>query len=82
MFMYISSAVSNNRSLGAVNGMAQMMISIQRTIGPAAAASSFAFSLENNILGGNFAYVVVLATVWIGLRIAVHLPENMWKHEQ
>jgi hypothetical protein len=58
------------------------MIAIQRTIGPAAAASLFAFSLENNILGGNFAYVVVLATVWIGLRIAVELPENTWKHKQ
>jgi hypothetical protein len=58
------------------------MIAIQRTIGPAAAASLFAFSLENNVLGGNFAYVVVLATVWIGLRIAVGLPENTWKHEQ
>ncbi|KAN0136118.1 MFS general substrate transporter [Lactarius tabidus] len=82
IFMYISSAVPNQRSLGATNGIAQTMIAIQRAIGPAAAASLFAFSLENNILGGNFAYVVVLATVWIGLRIAVQLPENTWKHEQ
>ena len=58
------------------------MIAIQRTIGPAAAASLFAFSLDSNILGGKFVYVVVLATVWIGLRIAVYLPENMWKLEQ
>jgi hypothetical protein len=42
------------------------MVSIQRTIGPAAAASLFAFSLENNILGGNFAYVVMLIVVWLG----------------
>ena len=82
MFMYISSAVPNKRSLGAINGMAQTMISIQRTIGPAAAASLFAFSLENNILGGNFAYIVLLATVWAGLGVAVQLPKTTWKHNE
>jgi hypothetical protein len=58
------------------------MIAIQRTIGPAAAASLFAFSLDNNILGGNFVYVVVLATVWLGLAVAVQLPEKMWNHKE
>jgi hypothetical protein len=56
------------------------MIAIQRTIGPAAAASLFAFSLDNNILGGKFVYVVVLATVWLSLAVAVQLPEKMWKY--
>jgi hypothetical protein len=79
--MYISSAAPKG-SIGATNGISQTMIAIQRTIGPAAAASLFAFSLDSNILGGKFVYVVVLATVWIGLRIAVYLPENMWKLEQ
>ena len=74
--MYIASAAPNKRSLGATNGLAQMMVSIQRTIGPAAAASLFAFSLENNILGGNFAYIVLLATVWAGLGVAVQLPKT------
>ncbi|KAH8993664.1 major facilitator superfamily transporter [Lactarius deliciosus] len=60
IFMYISSAAPNKRSLGATNGLAQTMVSIQRTVGPAAAASLFAFSLDNNILGGNFVYVVLL----------------------
>jgi len=82
VFMFISSAAPNKQSLGATNGVAQMMVAIQRAIGPAAAASLFAFSLDNNILGGNFAYVVVLATVWIALAVAVQLPENMWKQEQ
>ena len=79
--MYISSAAPKG-SIGATNGISQTMIAIQRTIGPATAASLFAFSLDNNILGGKFVYVVVLATVWIGLRIAVYLPENMGKLEQ
>ncbi|KAH9169685.1 major facilitator superfamily domain-containing protein [Lactarius sanguifluus] len=80
IFMYISSAAPNKRSLGATNGVAQTMVSIQRAVGPATAASLFAFSLDNNILGGNFAYVVLHAVVWVGLGVAVQLPRNTWKH--
>ncbi|KAN0136114.1 major facilitator superfamily [Lactarius tabidus] len=79
IFVYISSAAHNKRSLGATNGIAQMMVSIQRTIGPATAASLFAFSLDNNILGGNLAYLVMLAIVFVGLRVAVQLPKSAWK---
>ncbi|KAH8985272.1 MFS general substrate transporter [Lactarius akahatsu] len=78
IFMYISSAAPNKRSLGATNGLAQTMVSIQRTIGPAAAASLFAFSLDNNILGGNFTFVVLPAVVLVGLGIAVQLPRVTW----
>jgi hypothetical protein len=80
MFMYISSASPNKRSLGTTNGIAQMMVSIQRTIGPAAATSLFAFSLDNNVLGGNFVYVMMLGIVWVGLGVAVQLPKNTWDH--
>ena len=80
--MYISTAAPNKRSLGATNGIAQTMVSIQRTVGPAAAASLFAFSLEKNILGGNFAYVVVLGIVSGGLCVAMKLPTNTWKHNE
>jgi MFS family permease len=82
IFMYISSAAPNKRSLGATNGIAQTMVSIQRTVGPAAAASLFAFSLDSNILGGNFAYVVLLVIVWVVLGVALQLPKNTWKHNQ
>ena len=80
--MYISTAAPNKRSLGATNGIAQTVVSIQRTVGPAAAASLFAFSLEKNILGGNFAYIVMLGIVCAGLVVAVQLPKNTWKHNE
>ena len=80
--MYISSAAPNKRSLGATNGIAQMTVSIQRSVGPALAASLFAFSLEKNILGGNFAYVVLIGMVGIGLGVAAQLPRNTWDHYQ
>ena len=80
--MYISSAAPNKRSLGATNGIAQMMVSMQRTVAPAAAASLFAFSLDNNVLGGNFAYAVLLVLVCAGLGVALQLPRSTWKHNQ
>ncbi|KAI0260280.1 major facilitator superfamily domain-containing protein [Gloeopeniophorella convolvens] len=80
VFMYISSAAPNKRSLGATNGLAQTVVSIQRTVGPAAAASLFAFSLQNNVLGGNFAYVALLGLTGVGLWVAAQLPRNMWTY--
>ena len=49
------------------------MVVIQRTVGPAAAASLFAFSLANSVLGlgRNFTYVVLLAVVVVGVGIVV-----------
>ncbi|KAH9169222.1 MFS general substrate transporter [Lactarius sanguifluus] len=82
IFMYMSSAAPNKQSLGTTNGVAQTVVSIQRAIGPAAAASLFAFSLENNILGGNLVYVVLLALVLVGLGVAVQLPRDTWKHNE
>jgi hypothetical protein len=79
--VYISSAAPNKQSLGATNGVAQTIVSIQRTVGPAAAASLFAFSLDNNVLGGNFAYVVLLVVVCAGLGIALQLPRDKWKRD-
>ena len=80
VYMYVSSAVPNKRSLGAAHGLAGTVASVQRMIGPAAADWLFAFSLTNNMLGGNFAYVILIIFVGFGLRISSRLPQNMWKH--
>jgi len=80
VFMYISSAVPNKRLLGAANGLAQMAGSIQRMVGPAVADWLFAFTLTNNILGGNFAYVILVILVGVGQCIVAQLPRNVWTH--
>ena len=80
--MYISSASPNKRSLGATNGIAQMMLSDQRMVGLAAAASLFAFLLNKNILGGKFVYAVLLEIVCAGFGVSVQLPGNMWDHNE
>jgi len=81
VFMFIAAAAPNKRSLGATNGLAQTVVAIQRTVGPAAAASLFAYSLANNVLGlgGNFAYAVLLVVVCVGLGVAAQLPRYTWK---
>ncbi|KAH9013716.1 MFS general substrate transporter [Lactarius hengduanensis] len=81
VFMFVSSAAPNKRSLGALNGLSQTVVSTLRAVGPAATASLFAFSLQNNILGGHFAYVVLLSLACIGLCVAVQLPRNTWKSQ-
>jgi len=80
VFMFTAAAAPNKRSLGATNGLAQTVVAIQRTVGPAAAASLFAFSLANDVLGGNFGYVVLLGVVCVGLFVAAQLPRYTWKH--
>ncbi|KAI9434857.1 hypothetical protein H4582DRAFT_1975202 [Lactarius indigo] len=61
-----STAVPNKRSLGATDSSDGG----QRMVAPAAAASLFAFSLANDILGGYFHYVVLLTVVCFGLGVA------------
>jgi len=78
--MFLAAAAPNKRSLGATNGLAQTVVAIQRTVGPAAAASLFAFSLANDVLGGNFVYVMLLGVVCVGLCVSLQLPRYTWKH--
>ena len=78
--IYVSSAVPSRQSLGAVNGFARIVASVQNAVGPVVADSLFAFSVTNNVLGGNFVYVVLLALVCVGLYLAAKLPRHMWTH--
>lgn len=78
--IYVSSAIPSRRSLGAVNGFSRIVAAVQNAIGPAVADSLFAFSVTNNVLGGNFVYVVLLTLVCVGLYLAAKLPRHMWTH--
>lgn len=77
IFVYISSAAPSGM-LGATNGLAQTVASVQRAIAPAISASLFSFSLENNIMGGYGVFYAMtlcsLAAVWLASR----LPPNRW----
>ncbi|KAH9169236.1 major facilitator superfamily domain-containing protein [Lactarius sanguifluus] len=82
MNMYVSSAAPNRRSLGAVYGLSLVATSVLGTVGPAAAGWLFAFSLTHNVLGGTFAYIVLLGVVCIELGVSTQLPKNTWAHRE
>ncbi|KAE9402492.1 member of major facilitator superfamily multidrug-resistance, DHA1 sub-family [Gymnopus androsaceus JB14] len=52
IFIYITAASPNRASLGATNGLSQMMVSVCRAIGPAASNSLFSLSLRHQYLAG------------------------------
>ena len=82
IFMFITASAPNKRSLGATNGLAQMMVSISRAIGPAMSTSLFSFSVENNIFGGFGVYVLFAVLSVLALRLATRLPSKMWEHNE
>ncbi|KAL1686403.1 major facilitator superfamily domain-containing protein [Schizophyllum commune] len=57
MFIVESSPTSD--ALGAVNGLAQTTATLIRTFAPWAATSLFSLSLERQLAGGNFVYIVL-----------------------
>jgi hypothetical protein len=76
IFIAVTLAAPNARSLGATNGLSQTTVSIARTCGPAISASMFAFSVEHNLLGGYAVFVVFAVLSTISLLVAVQLPER------
>ena len=82
IFLFITSSVPNQRALGTTNGISQTTVSIARAIGPALASSSFSFSMEKNILGGNGVYVAFAILSLFALCLATCLPSKLWNHDE
>ncbi|KAG2056831.1 MFS general substrate transporter [Suillus hirtellus] len=76
-FMYITAASPNRASVGATNGFAQVIVSIMRAVGPAAANSAFSISIEKQYLGGNLVYFVMLGMVCMAMGVGILLPRTM-----
>ncbi|KAI0364558.1 MFS general substrate transporter [Pilatotrama ljubarskyi] len=81
IFIFVTSAAANNRCLGATNGIAQLIASIMRAIGPAVATSLFAASLEHNWLGGYGVYPILIAITVSLTLVSTRLPRDMWPKE-
>ncbi len=78
MFIFITASSPNKASLGSVNGIAQMLVSIMRAVGPAAANSLFSLSIDqdHHYMGGYFVYVALSALVCAALWVATFLPDR------
>ncbi|EIW79412.1 MFS general substrate transporter [Coniophora puteana RWD-64-598 SS2] len=75
IFMLITAAAPNKRTLGAVNGLGQTVASTARAISPAMVTSIFAASKQYNLLGGNLVYVFMLGVILAFFILSGHLPE-------
>jgi hypothetical protein len=79
IFIYISAASPNRASLGATNGIAQLLVSIVRAVGPATTTSLFSLSLAEGYVGGGLVYVVLLAISLAAVIFATTLPQQVWQ---
>ncbi|KAH7906560.1 major facilitator superfamily domain-containing protein [Hygrophoropsis aurantiaca] len=80
IFIFVTSAAPNKRSLGALNGLGQTTASIARAIAPAMSTSLFALTMEKNLLGGYAVYLIFYVLsgilVWLATRLPDQLPER------
>ncbi|KAF9525662.1 major facilitator superfamily multidrug-resistance, DHA1 sub-family [Crepidotus variabilis] len=77
IFIFIAAASPNRASLGATNGLSQMMVSFTRAIGPAMANSLFSFSMEKGYLGGYLVYLILLFVTSLSVYIGWLLPRHI-----
>ena len=83
VFMIIRSSAPSNRSLGAVNGIAQFVTAIMRAIAPATSTSLFASSLEYNWLGGYAVYpICILLSVAVAFSARPLPSSGMWSRSE
>ena len=77
IYIYITAASPNKRSLGATNGLALTLVSIGRLVAPAMANSLLAFSIQYDILWGYAIYVVLISLTIGGIDLASKLPRTL-----
>ncbi|KAH9855870.1 MFS general substrate transporter [Lenzites betulinus] len=82
IFIFIRFATTDDRLLGATNGVSQVTASVMRAIGPAAATSLFAASLEHGWLGGYAVYLVLVGATCVLFGVSAYLPRDMWESER
>lgn len=79
--MYMTSSVDNPRALGSVNSIAETAVSLTRAAGPAMATTLFAYTMQNDWLGGLGVYMVFVTLTLCIFPLTYELPEKAWKHE-
>ncbi|KAF8969121.1 major facilitator superfamily multidrug-resistance, DHA1 sub-family [Flammula alnicola] len=62
--------------MGTVNGVAQMLSSGMRTIGPTFVSSLFSISLQRGLASGNMVYYLLMSMTLVGIRCTVLLPKK------
>ncbi|CAE6452530.1 unnamed protein product [Rhizoctonia solani] len=74
--LLITHSAPCKRSLGTINGLAQMTASVSRAVAPVMANSLFAFSTKRKILGGNLVWLVLSLVAFLGVVVACQIPSD------
>ena len=85
IFVFVTAAAPNRRSLGATHGLSQMAVSIARIVAPSFSTSLFSFSVERNLLGGYAVYAVYSFLSCFAVWLATSLPYEVqvaWEGEE
>jgi len=77
IFIYLTAASPNRASLGATNGLAQVLVSITRAIGPVVATSLFSLSLAEGYLGSWMVYLVLMGISMVSIAFGFALPRQV-----
>jgi hypothetical protein len=81
IFIYIADASPNRASLGATNGLCQMLVSFMRAVGPALTSSLYSVSLtldpEGVFLWGRWmVYYIMFGVVGMTIWAGTMLPDS------
>lgn len=76
VILYINNGAPSRALLGATNGLAQMLGSAMRAVGPTAVSSLFALSLQKNLIGGTAVYWIMCTIVILALGFSTYLPKS------
>jgi len=85
IYVFITAAAPNRRSLGAIHGLSQTAVSIASIITPSLSTSLFSFSVEWNLLGGYAVYAVFSFLSCFAVWLAMRLPHEVcpaWEGEE
>jgi hypothetical protein len=75
--MFIVDAAPGPASLGSINGLAQTVGTVLRSMAPSFSSSLFSLSAEHNLIGGNMVYVVLIALTLGAVRCSLLLPKTL-----
>ncbi|KAI0833694.1 major facilitator superfamily domain-containing protein [Trametes gibbosa] len=77
IFIYISDAAPNQKTLGLTNGLAQTTASTVRAVAPSLSSSLFSVTLENHLAAGTLVYWVLCGITVVGLVATRWLPARL-----
>ncbi|KAJ8692295.1 hypothetical protein PTI98_009622 [Pleurotus ostreatus] len=75
--LFIIDAVPSPAALATTNGLAQIVSSIMRSLGPGFTASMFSLSLERQLAGGYMVYWILWVVIILGIYASSKLPMHV-----